>query len=54
MGREHRGITVIKEQRQVVLVSTALFTKVGQLHKHMIGRGVGKFLIRIDRIKVEE
>ena len=27
----HRGITVIEEQRQVVLGSTALFTKVGHL-----------------------
>ena len=32
---DHRGITVIEEQRQVVLGSTALFTKVGQLHIDM-------------------
>ena len=38
----HRGITVIEEQRQVVLGSTALFTKVGQLHIHMIGKRGGK------------
>ena len=31
-GVSHRGITVIEEQIQVVLGSTALFTKVGQLH----------------------
>ena len=38
----HRGITVIEEQRQVVLDSTALFTKVGQLHIHMRGKRGGK------------
>ena len=52
MRCNHRGITFIEEQRQVVLGSAALFTKVGQLHIHMIG--VGKFLICTDRIKVEE
>ena len=38
----HRGITVIEEQRQVVLGSTALFTKVGQLHIHLISKRGGK------------
>ena len=32
---DHRVITVIEQQRQVVLGSTALFTKVGQLHIDM-------------------
>ena len=32
---KHRGITVIEEQRQVVLGSAALFTKVGQRHIHI-------------------
>ena len=41
-SRGHRGITVIEEQRQVVLGSTALFTKVGQLHIHMIGKRGGR------------
>ena len=44
-GTVHRGITVIEEQRQVVLGSTALFTKVGQLHIHMRG-GISSYLYR--------
>ena len=50
---DHRGITVIEEQRQVVLGSTALFTKVGQLRIHMIGKRGGNLRICIDRIKVD-
>ena len=40
---KHRVITVIDEQRLVVLGSKALFTKVGQLHSHthMIGKRGG-------------
>ena len=32
---DHRVITVIEEQRPVVLGRTTLFTKVGQLHNHI-------------------
>ena len=42
MVQWHRVITVIEEQRLVVLGSTALFTKVGQLHIQMIGKRGGK------------
>ena len=46
-GSTHRVITVIEEQKLFILGSTALFTKVGQLHMQMIGtslRGRGNFL----------
>ena len=41
-GLDHGVITVIEEQRPFVLGSTALFTKVGLLHIHMIGKRGGK------------
>ena len=41
----HRVITVIEQQRQVVLGSTALFTKVGQLRIHLRG-GIISYLYR--------
>ena len=37
-------ITVIEQQRQVVLGSTALFTKVGQLRIHITYEGWDNFL----------
>ena len=40
--RSHRVITVIEELRLVVLGSTALFTKVGQLHIQIIGKRGGE------------
>ena len=42
LGLGHRVTTVIEEQRLVVLGDTALLTKVGQLHIHMIGKRGGK------------
>ena len=41
-GLDHGVITVIEEQRPFVLGSTALFTKVGLLHIHMIGKRGGE------------
>ena len=52
---DRRVITVIEEQRLVCLGSTALFTKVGQLHIQIIGKRSGEisYLYR-HGIKVEE
>ena len=45
LGKYHRVITVIEEQRLVVLGCTALFSKVGQLYIHMRG-GIISYLYR--------
>ena len=46
IAQVHRVISVIEEQRLVVLGSTALFTKVGQLtaHTNVREEGWGNFL----------
>ena len=45
LGKYHRVITVIEDQRLVVLGCTALFSKVGQLYIHMRG-GIISYLYR--------